>query len=259
MNCKSAQQQLLGLEDPSRPSTRLVEHLRQCSNCRAMLVRLQRLEDEVRALPTPSPAAEAKAVCIERFLLQPMVSTLARRSGSAVAVKQRWRWTAALAASLALVTLLGWSLFAPRTKQELVRQSPPADTFLASVVERQIQLSRSTNPSERIEALTGLANELSNQAQQLARVASGEDLGMLAKLYERVVRSGLIKQASQVPLLQREQLLKPIADELARCATRLEQLATEVPLGAEEPLRDIVSTAREGDRRLRQILTEERS
>ena len=73
-----------------------------------------------------------------------------------------------------------------------------------------------------------------------------------------MVRDGLVKQAEELPPLalppaERAALLGGLAGRLTEAGADTERLAKEAPPGAQEPLRRIAETARDGQRQLRRL------
>ena len=85
------------------------------------------------------------------------------------------------------------------------------------------------------------------------------ELEVLARLYERVIREGIVEQARALPAGDRRSILAPIAERLARTARQIDRLLQKVSPEKSWPLQNMGSAAREGNRRLYTLVTEVRS
>jgi hypothetical protein len=133
---------------------------------------------------------------------------------------------------------------------------PVADVLLANLVARDLRLARAGTPRERLEVLADVAEDLHGETSALAHAAAVEDLTALAKLYEGVVRQGILKQAQALPPTDCRRTLNTLSLRMAQAASHVEQLARELPGRLAEPLHAIAATAREAHRRLRALLPE---
>ncbi len=106
MNCPECLDLLQGHWDgtPLVPSPELADHLRRCVSCRAMQVGGQVLLDQLQNLPAPQPPLN-----FSRRLAE---AVLADRQTRRQRARRRFRLTAALAASVLLMAVVG-SLLLP--------------------------------------------------------------------------------------------------------------------------------------------------
>jgi hypothetical protein len=287
MNCEALHSRLLGSERPDRLTADVSAHLKTCAACRKWQRRLVHLERNVALLPV-APAPRGKAEFVRQFIaaeLEPLspecevfsestngVTTIqvwkfeklasALRSSlrvpratlNAFPAPARRRIAAVLAASLLLLAFGLWinsptSLFAPK----------PPDPLLASVVERDLRLAAAKSPSERVETLADLADDLQGSTRTLIDAGQPDDLKALADLYEQVVRDGIVLQAKSLPPEEQARLLEGIADRLVAAGDEAENRAKVLPESSAAPLNIIIRAARDGDRNLRKLLREGRS
>ena len=87
-------------------------------------------------------------------------------------------------------------------------------------------------------------------------MATAKDLETLARLYGQVVGDGLVKRAGTLPVEQREQVLRPIRQRLARAEREAGALADTAAADAAAPLRQIAAVAQAGDQKLRALMEE---
>src|SRR5262249_19004850 len=90
----------------------------------------------------------------------------------------------------------------------------------------------------------------------LALVAHADDLQTLAKLYDEVLKRGIVEQAGQIRLEDRQKVLEPIADRLFKASQQEQQLAQEMPDKA-GPLKQMAQAADEANQKLRKRLKTE--
>jgi hypothetical protein len=162
----------------------------------------------------------------------------------------------ALAIAAAVLLLLGWWAVQPPAAPPPERpptERPADDPLLAKLVRRDVQLARADTPRERLEILANLADDLHDESRALALAATGDGLEDLARLYEQVVRGGIVKQAEALPAAERRLLLRPIGRRLDGAAGATERLLRQVPPEYAPPLRAMVAAAREAYRRLRDL------
>ena len=127
-------------------------------------------------------------------------------------------------------------------------------------MQRDLALAKANTPTERLQVLAGLAEDLSVQARSLARVASPDELRDLARWYDKVVKGAMVKQAENVPTFTmtpaertaREALLKSLADKLDETATESEKLSNEVSPEIKRALQRMTESAREGQKKLQE-------
>jgi len=159
------------------------------------------------------------------------------------------------AASLLIaLTWLGvrWQRSTP--EPQLVLQ--PTDEWLQGLMQRHVALcGKSANAVDRLNQLNQLATDLRQQTEQLAQIASDDDMKTLARLYGKVVDQGVLQQAALVRK-QPQAILEPIRRELEQAALATGQLAQRVKPGSAEPLRQMAEVSRKGDQRLRLLLRE---
>jgi hypothetical protein len=276
MKCSVLQRQLLELERPDHPPVELLTHLARCPACRAWQRHLLQLESEVRQLPVP--ASTTRDDFIRRLLvgtsaavpgpepvpalsppppergtlpIRPLRTTLGRRERGV----RKLALATGLAAGL-LLFVLGWTalLMPPRSPDTRPpgKQAAAADPFLAALVKHNMRLAATAKPRERVETLAALAAELHGEMRSLAHAENStpEDLKTLAALYEKVVREGVLERAGQLPVEQRQQVLRPIADRLSREANEAEQLAAEVAADRAEVIKSMAAAARDVKQKL---------
>lgn len=280
MNCQTVQNQLLILEDPAKPDEAVRIHLRDCAPCQRWQRRLLQLERHVPLLPVPPSLA--REAMVQRFLAG--IAPTSGTNGIAVngsAVNQvsaapilslesagtsshrlipRYRWYAAIGAAAALFLLI-FDMMVLWNPDPAKRDQPPAaaprDPFLANLFERNLRLAEARNSRTRLEALADLADDLQGQTGKLSQRAEADDLRELARLYEQVVQDGIVRGAIALPAGQRTQVLKGIAERLARTAHDAGILATGAPDTSSAALRAIASAAQTSGDRLRALLGEQ--
>ena len=268
MKCELVQRRLLSIENPAQAPADLRAHLAVCGVCRDWQHQLLLIERHVSHLPVPP--SRAKARLLHQFLLEPATegkgqktaATLPeapvppRRAARAFSRLRSFpyeRLAASLAAAV-LVLALGWWLWpegpAPLPPAASAPVKPVADPLLTCLVRRDVRLARAETPRERLEILADLADDLRGEVQVLAQVTAGEELAELAKLYEQVVRDGIVKQAQALAAADRRQLLGSMASRLAGVERAVGRLARKVPPEHAPPLQVIVAAARMGSIRL---------
>ena len=155
-----------------------------------------------------------------------------------------------VAASLLLLAILGQAFrgSAPQVS------AAPSDPVLAQILNRNLDFAKSTtarSAQKKVETFAALAQDLENETRNLARVASAEELGTLAELYDDVIRKGLLAQAGEVPPDDREKILLPIADRLFQSSKSVAQLAQDVPPAAAPSLKKMAAIAEKANQALR--------
>ena len=244
MNCQAVQNRILTLPDPRHLPETLRDHLAGCTGCREWARQAARLEGLLTQLPVPAAPADKKAELIEELTRpEPLIirpPTVSARPGYTLPVwrflQRNARVVGGLAAAV-LVALGGWWFLTHNGTPEIAARPTPKDPFVEKLVQRDIALAKSTNPKERLRALGGLADDLSTQTRTLARVANPNDLNELAGLFDKVVKSGLTRQADQIatmpeyamPPKEKQELYSALAKKLGDMATEADKLAGEVP------------------------------
>ncbi len=295
MRCEVVQRRLLGIEDPSQTSADVRAHLARCEACRDWQAQLVQLERHVPFLPVPR--SRGKSDLLYRLVREGVAKSRERveecASGSEAAqprelvgatehprpaptrfnsltlslsrsltLLRSHAPTLARIAALILLVVIAWWLWPSGRNNPFAPNphNPPApEPLLASLVQRDLRLAGATTPRERIQILADLAGDLHQETQTLTQEAAEEELAALAKLYEQVVYDGILKQAMALPANERRPILNPIADRLAQTATAVDRLVQEGPAKCTQPLHDIATVARKGNRQLATLLREERS
>jgi hypothetical protein len=161
-----------------------------------------------------------------------------------------------VAAALVLI-VLGWLGLKSWLESSLPASTEPvADALLANLVQRDLRLARAGTPRERLAILADVAEDLHGETSALAHAGAAEELTVLTQLYEKVVRQGILEEAQALPLADRGQTLDALSLRMAEAASRMEQLARQLPARFTEPLHAIAASAREAQRRLRALLPE---
>jgi hypothetical protein len=271
MNCKVVRDQLLQTERPERPADDLAAHLGQCSPCRQWHQRLVQLERLVPQLPVPpsrgGKAGLFKRLAGEQIAPRPSVRVVRRPSRWKAIFRSPAMPPAALAASLLLFAGLWWHLEArsrvtPQPQpQPMAYRPPPRDLLLADLLQHNIDLVGATSAEDRVKYLAAMADRLHGATQTLADKAEVEDLAALAKLYEKVVRDGIVPMVPRVRSLgkdERRKLLTEIADRLTNTVEQARQRAQEAPTTAfANQWTCLAAAAQDGTDKIRTLLGEE--
>jgi hypothetical protein len=260
MNCQSIQNRILALPDPRQIPDALLQHVAGCAGCRAWAEQAARLEGLLERLPVPPAPAGKKGDLIADLARGP-VAAPARGPFAAPFLTRNAALVGGLAAAVA-VALGAWLLFSGNgNTPELARGTPtPKHPFLEKVVRHDVALAKADSPAKRLDVFGGLAGDISAEARGLARIANAEELRDVARWYDRVVKDGMMKQAETlaradltVPPAERKSRLEALAGKLAATADETEKAARDVPENAKGTLQRIANTARDGEKKLRQL------
>jgi hypothetical protein len=261
MNCQSVQHTILALPDPRHLPEPLRNHVGGCAACREWAQQVARLDGLLVQLPVPPAPANKKQELLDR-LAHPEPVIIPAAAGSSRDRAGPWlrRWGQRNApviggvAAAVLIALGGWWLVThPGTRPETAT-STPRDPFVEKLVRQNIALGRASKPTERLQILSGLADDIATQTRSLARVANPADLNELASLFDKVVQVGLARQAETLPeqsltLTEKQELFGRLARKLGDLATEADTLAREVPPEAKPAVQKIAASAREGQKK----------
>jgi hypothetical protein len=268
MNCERMQRRLLASEAADRPPGDVAAHLAECSTCQDWQRRLLQVEAEVSQLPLP--ATQAPPALLKHFLHMPAktkptaethpvaVTNTLKIGAYRATVKDRGRWKMSVAfATAAALVLLAFGAFVWQRDHRgpaVEIPKPQRDALLASLTQHDLRLAAAQNPAERVLILSDIAYELHGKARVLVHTGAVNDLEKLAELYQKVVCDGIIKQADQVPVAEREKVLVQIANGLNAARSEAAELAQLNPSTGGKALTRIASAADAGERHLRKLM-----
>ena len=281
MNCETLHRQLLALERPDTPPPDLRSHLAVCAACRDWHARVLRVERAASALAVPPPLE--KAAFVARFLaegrttgtevvedtgkdmpsvlqfvppVQPGLASGVLKSSKRERALRKMAVAVAMAAALLLVTFGIWAW--QRGGSTSGRST--ATENLSALEQRLRDTPRwaeARTPNRRLEVLSGLADEVNGKAQSLARAGAMEGLASEVRLFREIIERMTGREASEIAPADRERVLRPLADYLARVGSDAGllalQLAEEVPAAAPS-VRELAAAAHDGERQLRALL-----
>ena len=247
MICKTAQQTLLSLEDPTQPPASVQAHIVECADCRDWHRRLLRIEHHARHLPAP-PAKEKETFL--RVLQETPVTE--KRLGA----QRFWQPFASrptgIAVAASLLLALSWWLW-PTPPGEVANPQGPLipDPLLVKLRDHDLHLALANNPRDRVETLAKLANDLCEETQSVALEATPEVLRTMTELYREIIDAGIVRQAKDLAREDRKVVLTPIADQLQDAGGKWALLADRTKLQVSQHLRDCSTVAQEGRKQLR--------
>jgi hypothetical protein len=276
MECQACQYELLAAADPGQPSAEARDHLAGCTACQEWQRQLLRIEGNVWRIPVPP--TQAKEVLLRRLLAEPAP----RPQPVTLPLRRRpWRLPAIAAGLAAAALLLACGIWLgnflsrslrpghlpPQAKGPATppsrkpaatdKKAPAPSPLLARILALDLTLAEAATPRQRLETLAALADELQSETQAVAREPdAAKDLKALARLYEKVVRDGIVARANSVPAADRQAVLAPIADHLGRTRRQARELADRSRPDAAQPLLQIAAAAEAGDRQLHQLMQE---
>jgi hypothetical protein len=264
MNCQIIQNKILALPDPRQVPEPLRAHVAACAACQAWAKQAARLEGLIEQLPAPPAPADRKTVLVgklvrgEPLTTQPLATPAQPRESVLEYLRRNALVVGGLAAAV-LIALGVWAFF-PKSGPKPEMAAIPDDPFLKKMVQRDLALARATTPTERLRALSNMADDLSGQARSLARVASADELRDLAHWYDKIVKNALVKQAENMPIHamnqgERQKEFQALAEKLAETASETDKLLAAVPPDAKPALQKIVESARDGQKKLKNAMT----
>jgi hypothetical protein len=279
MNCDLVKRRLMSSEDPGLAPPDLRGHLATCEQCRDWQRQLVQVERHIPLLPVPG--SRGRAGLLQRFVTAPgkipAKTVVAASLGTVAAVPPvppappprrplPLVRLAAAAAALFLLAALGARILTTSHRRPAETGAPavavrprPPDRLLAGLVRHDGRLATAATIRERLDILADVADEILDPAGALAAETRNSHLEALARLFERVVREGILKQAQSLPPAERPAILPAIAGRLARTAQRIDRLVEKVPAQQNRPLQHIAGAAREANRQLASLVTEVRS
>jgi hypothetical protein len=125
---------------------------------------------------------------------------------------------------------------------------------VAKLVNRHLVLGEGQPPEVRFRQLAGMAVDLRDEALRIASDPEATELPALARLYERVVRDGLVDRASKLPVPQQRHLVRSVLEELQQTQVDAERVAATAQGPTAISLRSMAATAKSATMRLRELV-----
>jgi hypothetical protein len=271
MNCRSYQESLIKLDLPDQAPADLQAHLGGCEQCRELQRRLVLLQDSIKQLPLP--AALSRLEFLQRFLSADGADlangTLTAGAPGAMPLpaptipdparlkRPPWNWYTgmALAVAAGLVVVAITLLLRHEEAAPPVPTSAGLNPMIQRLVDCNRRLAHGATAETQVDALADMADDLFVEAQRHARGQPAQVKAMAA-LFEKVVKDGVLKSATRLPMERRRTILTPIIDRLSRTAQEAETVAVKSDSQAAASLRRLGDIARQAGNDLRQLAGE---
>jgi hypothetical protein len=253
MKCEAVQNRLLAAPDANDPGEELRVHVAGCAACRAVQARALQLDLLLADLPA-APSSEARKLAFLESvqhagpIIRVKPSGLRTASGTFKPFRVvRWQHTAATAAAL-LVAIAGiWFFTRGKAPVPEVAEKPRHE-LLKKEVKHVTQLAACDSAPQRMTIWAEWASDLKAETKDLYKVAPSDELQSLARLFERAVQDGIVKQAKlldrHMPAAERQALFRDALARLTDAETETKQLAQNAPPAAQKTLLKMSETAR---------------
>jgi len=265
ISCAAIQNRLLALAEPMAVPQELAVHLTGCAACTAVQARAIKLDFYLANLPAPSSEARKLQFLEDVSAEGPVIRTkpvLPSSHGSGqfrpVRFLQRTvppkAW-ASLAAGVLVFSVGVWWLNRPVERPAVPELAQgPRHELLAKSVKYHVGLSNSRTATQRFDIFSDWAADVTNEARDVYKVASREQISKLAAMYESTVATGLMDQAK----LMIEDAANPAQfagaiTKLAETATQAQELSQAAPPDAQAALKRIAASADKARTALRTI------
>lgn len=134
----------------------------------------------------------------------------------------------------------------------------PRHELLNKEMENVVKLAKADSAPDRLQVWTDWSNDIRLETRDLYKVAPADELSSLARMYDKTVQEGIVKQAKMLPqhmdMAEKQKLLKNAMTKLDETAAEAERLHNEAPPPAQKYLKQIAESARDGRRKLDPIL-----
>lgn len=214
MKCREIQPWLLSSRAMGPLPVTVQRHLDECSRCRRMRTLLTRLDEQVCQLPLPPANPMVKAQLWERIDALPVASVATPSRSFRTRLLPFGRMLAAATAASILIGL-GWFLgrqttsSRPAAMEQLAGQPSDKDKIVTArsreaavvvrVVKHDVRLAEAMSVEEQLDTLNLLAGDLKDEAFRLVQQGSPGETPMVVRLYEQVLRNGLVRRAVSLP------------------------------------------------------------
>jgi hypothetical protein len=206
------------------------------------------MEQGVSQLPVPQSAT--KAAFVLQFLSGPLP---ARQAPPTLRLKEIGRrkvaMAFALAAGLAFCALGMWAW--TNRPAEGSRQHSSTPTLAQRTEQLQLRLVTARTPTERVQCLADMADEVLGEAR--TQLADAGRVDEVARFYAQLIGEHLLSHARAMPRAECAALLPGVAERLGRAESEASRLAVELDAQnrlAAASFRQIALAASDGNRRL---------
>jgi hypothetical protein len=226
-------------------------HLRRCRRCRRLRRRLGCLEHRTLALPEPpDPDGLSRTLLALKEAPAPETSPAPPRP-----TRRRLRLLARLV-TLAAGVLLGYLMARWNAQDAIPPTEPPPAPFVTGrhgpevalvgrLVEHDLELAAAADPAARVQTLTQMAAALREEALRVAAKGPQEQLPLLARLHDSVLRRGVLGRLRALPPADRARLQSALLGSLRAADAELTAAAPTVSAAAAHCLEPLGAEVRE--------------
>jgi hypothetical protein len=252
MKCRELRAWFLVTHAEDEQPRAIVRHLRRCPRCRRLRRKLVRLERQTAALPVPGDGSAARARLLDTLGRLPLPAAPAAPRAS------RRRLLLARLVLLILGLLIGygfarWSADGPGPEHRDTPQvvlpgsvkGGPEVVLVGRLVEHDLELAGASGTAAQLQTLTHMAATLRDEAIRLAAHGPTEQLPLLTRLHESVLRRGVLGRLRSLTPAEREPVLPGLLQDLRDADEALTRAAPELSAPAAHCLEPMGTAVRE--------------
>ena len=253
MKCEACQNLILSATKPARVSSEANVHIANCAACWGVQKKAAKLDALLVRLPVPS-SKKAKAKLIASL----NDSALAVPS-TKVPLYRRLLLNSIPGVAALVILGVGGFFYITRTKPVVPElAAKPRHELLNREMANVVKLANADSAPARLKVWTAWATDIRGETRDLYKVAPADELSSLARMYDKAVQEGIVKQAKLLPqhmdAEEKQTLLQAADAKLAETVAEAERLHNEAPPPAQKYLKQIAESSREGRRKLDPLL-----
>lgn len=233
MKCQDIQNELLtnGAVLPSSDSATL--HISQCAQCHRLQLELTQLDSCIRDLPAPSSEARKHKFQKQLYDTNLVIRDVPIRPSTQLNTRPAlWHslsfWVGGIAA--VLVLFIGWAMWPVPPVGVPIGKTAPRQELLGKEVKYVVQLAKTDSATERMIVWANWSSDLRQTVAELHNAANADEMATLARMYEKALQEGLVKQAKQLPdhllALERKQTFDEVLAHIAQNEQAMKRLVS---------------------------------